>query len=1033
MTTPAPTPATPAKRRRRRLAVSKGMLTLGPSVLLVTVFWEQVRDRIPMSVPALSGSAILLILIGFLGLVGEEVGRRWAKRAAGKVDPHRLLWLARQRRLYIAGLAEHVAEVQFHGLTARGPFAMRLPELHVAAGLVRPGAHADSHSGQALLEVLEAPERRLVIVVGPPGSGKTTILRHTALQLCENRRAHHRRLPVLVYLRDHVETILADPATVTVASLLQGTPALRHRSIAEGVRQRLESGRALVMLDGLDETAGVEARQEIARWIKAQTECYPKCRFVVTSRGPGLDNTVLADADIMRVKRFEWPQIQKFVRQWCYVVRCQETERAGRAVRVQSDKDAGRLLKHMGDSRQLRELVSNPLLLTMTCNVDRYRGQLPGSRAELYREMCEMLLHRRRSQSGVPSGLDPLPAALKAAPLRELALRMMRSRTRRVTARDGEAIFTERLRASPRRVEAEDYLRAAVESGILVADGHDTYSFAHVTLQEYLAAAALRESGDDAFLAKRIAHVWWRETVLLWAAEGPADAVVRACLGAGDVDSLLLAEECMDVAAELDPRLQRELRDRLEYHSAMDSEDRALVDEWLLRRNVAETVPVGADAELCTVPVRYAVWTRFLTDLRFNDALEPPEQLRDGDDAAGMWPLYVRKFLLWANHYAETGYRYRLPTAAELAEYFKAVPAETVGRPLWVDAAPHPRLYCPPGVTNHFTADPAAVAGMLRADRERTRGHRVLALAIHIASQRGDAEVANPMQFRHTFHMARAVDAHQSPEASFAEAFDQLCKRVRIVAGMRGWHPAFGWDAHLSGLDGNDFVRTLIERGTYPARETASDRLAVRAHLIGVSLWIREALRRTDTPDSDAEERFLGTAGAPTGQAPVYPDAVVPAIDQAIQAARNWNGTGDPFDPLGDKTVELLVECRRLIAPVMERQARFDAGLLGSVRVALNVAAAVAHSLQGDEAAVDVLRRAIAGLAVASARVDSEEARSGGGDLLMLVREHLPSPNALPPRPRPEPLVRPRKGLAGAIERLGKWWRRIGAGGRALR
>ncbi|MCD0442562.1 NACHT domain-containing protein [Glycomyces sp. A-F 0318] len=1033
MTEPASRAAAPAKRGRLRKAVSKGMLTLGPSVLLVTVFWEQVRDRIPMSAPALSGSAALLILLGFLGLLSEEVGRRWAKRAAGKVDPHRLLWLARQRRLYIAQLAEHVAEVQLYGLTARGPFAMRLPEVHVATGLVRPGGHPAGHGGRSLLDLLEAPERRCLVVVGPPGAGKTTLLRHTALRLCQNRSAARRRLPVLIYLRDHVDTILADPAAVTIASLLEETPALRHRAIAEGVRLRLESGRALVMLDGLDETAGVEARQEVARWIKTQTECYPKCRFVVTARGPGLDNTVLADSDTVRVKGFDWPDIQQFVRQWCYAVRCQETERSGRAVRARSDKDAGRLLKHMGDSRQLRELVSNPLLLTMTCNVDRYRGQLPGSRAELYREMCEMLIHRRRSQSSVPSSFDPLPAALKAAPLRELALRMMRSRTRRVRGRDAEAIFTDRLRASPRHVDAEDYLRGAVESGILVADGHDGYCFAHVTLQEYLAAAALRENGDDAFLAKRIDQVWWRETVLLWAAEGPADAVVRACLGAGDVDSLLLAEECMEVAAELDPRLQWELRELLERHSAMDSENRALVDEWLLRRNLAESVPVGPDADLCTVPVRYAVWTRFLTDLRFNDALEPPGRLRDGESAAGMWPVYVRKFLLWADHYAEPGHRYRLPAAAELAEYFKAVPAETVGRPLWVEAEPHPRLYCPAGVANSFTAERAAVAAALRADRERTRGHRVLALAVHIAAQRGDAKVANPMQFRHTFRMARAVDAHLSPDAVFAEAFDHLCKRVRVVAGMRGWEPAFGWEGHLDGLDGNDFVRSLIDRGTFPAREAPHDRLAVRAHLIGVSLWIREALEHTETPAPGAEERYLDAVGAPVGDAPVYPDAVVPAIDEAIEAARGWKGTDDPFDPLRGKTVELLRECRRHIAPVMERQARFDADLLGSARVALNIAAAVAHSLRGDEAAADSLRRAIAGLAVASARVGSDDAGADGGDLLMLVRERVPDPDAPPRRRRPEPPVLPGKGLAGVVERIGTWWRRVGAGGRALR
>ncbi|GAB3997361.1 hypothetical protein GCM10029992_20000 [Glycomyces albus] len=159
---------------------------------------------------------------------------------------------------------------------------------------------------------------------------------------------------------------------------------------------------------------------------------------------------------------------------------------------------------------------------------------------------------------------------------------------------------------------------------------------------------------------------------------------------AGDVDSLLLAEQCMDVAAELDPRLQEALRSLMEDRSGLDSADRALVDEWLLRRNTAESIPVGPESDLCVVPVRYAVWARFLTDLRFNDCLDPPGRIRDGEAAVGMWPIYIQKFLDWANHYAQAGLRYRLPTAAELAEYFTAVPAAAVGRPCGSRPSPGP-------------------------------------------------------------------------------------------------------------------------------------------------------------------------------------------------------------------------------------------------------------------------------------------------------------------------------------------------------
>ena len=1014
----------PRGRGRLRKFFSGGLLTLGPLMLLLTFFWEDLTER--LSVPALSGSAVVLVLLGFLGLVGEEIGRRWAKLAAPKVDPYRWWWAARQRRAYLEQLAEHASEVQLYGVATHGPFAMRLPEVHVSVGLVRPRSSdlpESDRRGRTLLDSIDGPERSAFIVVGEPGAGKTTLLRHTALQICQSRRSQKRHLPVLIYLRDHVETILGDPDGTTIASLLAETPSLKHRATAGGVGQRLESGRCLVLLDGLDEMAGVEARQEVARWIKAQMEYYSKCDFVVTARRQGYDNTVLADLDTLRVRRFDWPQIESFVRRWCHSMRRQETGETGRAVRDAADRDADRLLKLMGDSRELRELVTNPLLLIMVCNVDRYRGQLPGGRAELYREMCEMLIHRRRQQAGVRSHFDPLTARQRVAPLRALALRMMCERTRRASAAGAVAVFAERLKGAPRRVDPEDYLRQAVENGILVEDGAETYSFAHSTLQEYLAAAALRESGDEAFLAERIDQVWWRETILLWAAEGRADAIVSACLQAGDVDSLLLAEQCMDVAAELSPSLQQRLGSLLDDRSGLDSDDRALVDEWLLRRNTAESVPVGPDSDLCVVPVRYGVWARFLTDLRFNDCLEPPGRIRDGETAVGMWPVYVEKFLDWANHYAQRGCRYRLPDSTELAEYFAAVPAEAVGRPLWTAADPGPRLYCPRGVAHTYAASRADILAAVHRDRERTQGHRMVALAIHIAMQRRDDKLRNPMLFRHSFGLARASDTDRPPGEILEQSFQQLLVRIRTVSGFRGWHPAFDWDEHLTSLTGNPFVESLVRQGLFPARAGPHELLAVRAYLVLVSLWTREAvLHPQDQPDARSEERYLDAAAAAGTQAPVYPDQIAPALRDAARAIAARGGVDDAFEPLAGKVIALLRDCERMLGPVLDRQARYDCQQFEAARLCLNAAAAVAHQLLEADEVIDHLRRAIAGLAIISARVEAD-APVVGGECLLLVRERLrqPAEPEDPPRPR---LVRRRGRLSAALSRIGAWWKR---------
>ena len=44
----------------------------------------------------------------------------------------------------------------------------------------------------------------------------------------------------------------------------------------------------------------------------------------------------------------------------------------------------------------------NPLLLTMIVNVHRYRGALPGSRADLYSEICQVMLWRRQEAKQLP-------------------------------------------------------------------------------------------------------------------------------------------------------------------------------------------------------------------------------------------------------------------------------------------------------------------------------------------------------------------------------------------------------------------------------------------------------------------------------------------------------------------------------------------------------------------------------------------------------------------------------------------------------
>jgi predicted NACHT family NTPase len=110
------------------------------------------------------------------------------------------------------------------------------------------------HERRSIRDFLGRSQPAVLAVVGAPGSGKTTLLRYTARRWCE---AHGRRakVPVLLYLRDHVKTIVSAPAT-SLAEVARGTVGdLAAAEPAGWFEQQLRDGRCLVLLDGLDEVA----------------------------------------------------------------------------------------------------------------------------------------------------------------------------------------------------------------------------------------------------------------------------------------------------------------------------------------------------------------------------------------------------------------------------------------------------------------------------------------------------------------------------------------------------------------------------------------------------------------------------------------------------------------------------------------------------------------------------------------------------------------------------------------------------------
>jgi energy-coupling factor transporter ATP-binding protein EcfA2 len=416
---------------------------------------------------------------------------------------------------------------------------------------------------------------RRMVVLGAPGTGKTTLLRHlTLIYANKQERLHHRKalklIPVLLYLKDirqeivNKQPLLAELITEQVKQQRKIKPLnLPAHWFAEKLRQN----KCLVMLDGLDEVADETQRQQVSRWVDEQMQIYHDTAFILTSRPFGYKNAQLQqEVTVLEVQPFSLNQIQKFIQNWYF-----ETEVMSRAgeddlgVREEAKQQADYLINRIKNSTPLAAMALNPLLLTMIATVHRRGSALPGKRVELYKEICQVLLEKRLRAKNI---LDPLTATQKQTVLQVLALRLMQQKTREFKLSDGVSLSKDILvTVVGSGVKPEEFFQQVRDiNGLLVEKELGVYEFAHLSFQEYLAAVQVKQSNQENLLITNIHNSWWAETIRLYAAQSNASNLINTVLAmpSPSVEAMALAYDCLEEGLSVDSDVRQQLEERLE-------------------------------------------------------------------------------------------------------------------------------------------------------------------------------------------------------------------------------------------------------------------------------------------------------------------------------------------------------------------------------------------------------------------------------------------------------------------------------------
>jgi hypothetical protein len=668
--------------------------------------------------------------------VDRALGRRFS-RYARRFRDHMRTW---QRFVDAKGLAtvgEHTPELDRVfvdvGLAPRPP--------HQVPGGVLAGVAPDPTRRYSIQEFLDRPEPVVLAVIGAPGSGKTTLLRHVAYRAVHNGRRQWRRFPIMLALRDHSGRIAGAPELTLPQVVRASLPELPVREPDGWWDEQLHHGRCVVLLDGLDEVARTGARRSVADWIERQIMSYPKNDFVITSRPHGYRTAVIGPADVLQLLPFTDEQVRRFLRGWYLATERHATGTDGPDVEVRAEERAADLLDRLASAPALYDLAVNPLLLTMIALVHRYRSALPAGRADLYGEICQVMLWRRQEAKRLPVDL---PGSGKERVLAQVAFTMMSQRVRDLP----RPAMLEAILPSLRRISTdttpEAFLADVESNGLVVEREHSRYAFAHHTIGEYLAARHIRDHGLSQVLADAAGDAWWRETTLLYVADADADPIVRACLDDGSIGALALAFDCVHSGGALAP----ELRARLEeihqeaFEPGADPERRRLVASVLATRHLSQLVSAGSGGRLCPHPVRADLYRLFCQDTGhpYPDGaaelgIDPPQPV------CGVWSRDALAFTSWLNTViagaGDRNARYRLPSYQDVqrlmtepeetgAEKAGAEEAETKeaassgGRPgVWTlqpDQGSVPRLWLAPSSPDPCTVTAADLVAATTAD-----------------------------------------------------------------------------------------------------------------------------------------------------------------------------------------------------------------------------------------------------------------------------------------------------------------------------
>ena len=367
---------------------------------------------------------------------------------------------------------------------------------------------------------LERAGQRLV-VLGDPGSGKSTLTRYLAYALAAGRE--HGLVPVLLTVREWI----ARREGLLEMAARQATEVLLVRTDAAALARLCEQGQVVLIIDGIDEAADPTVRHDLRDRVHAFSDRFTSASVLVTSRTAGYNDAPLnSEFTELTIEPFDDDAIVDFVHRWYKLAKGDSSE--------QKRRMADDLLQALEIEPQAKALARSPLLATLIATVYVSHKRLPGERAKLFEMVIDLLLIKWPAQRGRKFELS---GTVQQPMLERLALRLQKMRAVQrtvaevlVDTRELDELFAEQLVEMFPDVGVHKHRSLAPkwrkwlldDCGLLQEQQSGRVGFLHLSLMEYMAGRALLGqhlgrgyAAIAELVAKQHDTAIWRETLLL--------------------------------------------------------------------------------------------------------------------------------------------------------------------------------------------------------------------------------------------------------------------------------------------------------------------------------------------------------------------------------------------------------------------------------------------------------------------------------------------------------------------------------------